>query len=109
MTIEELYNKIESWPENTMDFCITGVFSWRGVYAEPACSLSTSNTTKQENLDMLSRLTSEIFMGWKGGEYTYNFDDEINFECEDGSYSAGDYLRGFLDRNHSLIIKHIFG
>lgn len=109
MTIKELYNKIESWAEDTMDFCITDVFSWRGIYAEPACSLSTSNTTKQENLDMLRRLTFEIFKGWKGGKYIYNFEDEIHFECDGGSYSSGDYIMGFLARNHSPIIKHIFG
>lgn len=110
MTIKELYNKIESWPEDTMDFCITDVFSWRGIYAEPACSLSTtSDTTKQENLDMLRRLTFEIFKGWKGGKYIYNFEDEIHFECDGGSYSSGDYIMGFLARNHSPIIEHIFG
>ena len=109
MIIKDLYNKIESWPEDTMDFCVTDVFSWRGVYAEPACSLSTSNTTKVENLDMLSRLMSESFMGWKGGEYTYCSADTINFECSEGSYSDGKYLIGFLARNHSPIIEHIFG
>ena len=109
MTIKDLYNKKESWPEDTMDFCVTDVFSWRGVYAEPACSLSTSNTTKVENLDMLCRLMSESFMGWKGGEYTYCSADTINFECSEGSYSDGKYLIGFLARNHSPIIEHIFG
>ena len=109
MTIEELYNKINSWPEDTMDFCITNVFSWRGVYAEPACSLSIGNTTKQENLDMLHSLISEVFTGWKGGTYTYNFDDEMHFECSEGSYSDGEYLIRFLARNHSPIIEYIFG
>lgn len=110
MTIKELYNKIESWPEDTMDFCITDVFSWRGIYAEPACSLSTtSDTTKQENLDMLNRLINETFDGWKGGEYTYCSVDTINFECGEGSYSDGNYIIEFLARNHSPIIEHIFG
>lgn len=109
MTIRELYNKIESWPEDTMDFCITDVFSWRGVYAEPACSLACIPTLKQANLDMLDRLTNEVFVGWKGGEYEYCSIDTLNFEAGEGSYSDGDYIMSFLARNHSPIIEYIFG
>lgn len=109
MTIKELYDKIESWPEDTMDFCITDVFSWRGVYAEPACSLACMSVSKQENLDMLNKLTSETFDGWKGGEYTYCSADTINFECGEGSYSGGEYIIRFLAKNHSPVIEHIFG
>lgn len=109
MTIKELYNKINSWPEDIMDFCITDVFSWRGVYAEPACSLACIPTLKQDNLDMLNRLVYEVFDGWKGGEFRYCPTDTINFECDCGSYSDGKYLTGFLARNHSPIIDYIFG
>lgn len=109
MTIKELYNKIESWPEDIMNFRITGVFSWRGVYAEPACSLACIPTLKQDNLHMLNRLTYEVFDGWKGGEFKYCSADTLNFECDPGSYSDGKYLTGFLARNHSPIIEHIFG
>lgn len=109
ITLGEFYDKIESYPQDTMDFRITDVFSWRGVYAEPCCSLSTERTTKQENLDMLRRLTNEVFCGWKGGEYTYTFDDLIHFEYDEGEYSAGKYLMSFIKRNeNSEIINHIF-
>ena len=111
MTLGEFYDKIESWPSDTMNFRIEGVFSWRGIYAEPCCSLSTTKqTTKQENLDMLRRLTNEVFIGWKGGEFTYTFDDTIHFECDYSEYSSGGYLKGFIERNKdSEIINHIFG
>lgn len=110
ITLGELYDKIKSYPHDTMDFCVEDVFSWRGVYAEPCCSLSTEHTTKQENLDMLRRLTNEVFYGYKGGEYTYTFDDRINFECDCSEYSGGGYLKGFIKRNKdSEIINHIFG
>lgn len=110
ITLGELYDKIKSYPHDIMDFCITDVFSWRGVYAEPCCSLSTEQTTKQENLDMLRRLTNEVFNGYKGGEYTYTFDDWINFEWDYSEYSGGGYLKGFIKRNKdSEIINHIFG
>lgn len=109
MTLGEFYDKIKSYPQDTMNFQITNVFSWRGFYAEPCCSLSTERTTKQENLDMLRRLTNEVFLGWKGGEYTYAFDDLIHFEYGESSYSSGSYLMGFIKENaNSEIIKHIF-
>ena len=111
MTLGELYDKIKSYPHDTMDFCITDVFSWRGIYREPCCSLSTTKqTTKQENLDMLRRLTNEVFRGYKGGEYTYTFDDTMHFEYDYGEYSSGGYLKDFIKRNEdSEIINHIFG
>lgn len=109
MTIEELYDKIKSWPEDIMNFRITDIFSWRGVYAEPACSLACIPTLKRDNLHMLNRLINETFDGWKGGEYTYCSVDTINFECGEGSYSDGDYIIRFLAKNHSPIIEHIFG
>ena len=109
ITLGVFYDKIKSYPQDTMDFRITDVFSWRGAYAEPCCSLSTEQTTKQENLDMLRRLINEPFLGWKGGEYTYTFDDNMNFECDYGVYSDGEYLMSFIKRNeNSEIIKHIF-
>ena len=110
MTLKELYDKIESYPSDTMNFCIEDVFSWRGIYAEPCCSLSTKQTTKQENLNMLRRLTNEVFRGYKGGEYTYTFDDWINFECDCSEYTDGRYLNGFINKyKENPEVKHIFG
>ena len=110
MTLKELYDKIESYPSDTMNFCIEDVFAWRGIYAEPCCSLSTKQTTKQENLNMLRRLTNEVFRGYKGGEYTYTFDDWINFECDCSEYTDGRYLNGFINKyKENTEFKHIFG
>lgn len=110
ITLGEFYDKIKSYHQDTMDFCITDVFSWRGIYREPCCSLSIKQTTKQENLDMLRRLTNEVFRGYKGGEYIYTFDDRINFECDCSDYSSGLYLKGFIEKNKdSEIINYIFG
>ena len=46
MTIGELFDKINSWPEDTMNLRIIDVFSWRGVYAEAAAEISTETTLK---------------------------------------------------------------
>ena len=109
ITLGELYDKIKSYPQDIMDFRITDVFSWRGIFAEPCCSLSTEQTTKQENLDMLRRLTNEYFYGYEGGDYTYTFDNRIHFELDCSEYTAGGYLKKFIRRNKdSEIINHIF-
>ena len=109
MTLKEFYEKIENFPSDTMNFCIEDVFSWRGIYCEPCCSLSSYEVTKQHNLDMLQRLLNETFVGWKGGEYTYTEDDEIHFESSHGSYSDGRYILNFVANNPLEEVKHIFG
>lgn len=108
MTIRELRQKIESWENDTMDFCIEEVFSWRGIYAEPACSLSTRNVTKEHNLQMLEELISRPFYGWKGGEFEYADYDTLNFEDSWGSWTDGAYLMHFIENNQTPIIQHIF-
>lgn len=108
MTVKEFYNKIETYKENEMNFKIEEVFSWRGIYSEPCVSLSTNKSTKEENLNMLNRLCTETFEGWKGGEYEYSWCDTIHFEAGEGSYSEGDYILKFIIRNTNDEIKHIF-
>lgn len=108
MTIDGLRNKIKSLG-NTMDFCITDVFSWRGVYNEPACSISTDTTSKEHNLAMIDKLLSETFSGWKGGEYTYHRYDDIHFEDTPDSWSNGAYIRRFLlDNADNQDVRSIF-
>lgn len=108
MTINELQNAIK-WLGDEMNFCIEDVFSWRGAYAEPACEISTRRVSKQHNLDMINRLLTETFRGYKGGEYTYNEIDDIHFECEPGAYSDGKYLNKFLlDNSDNKDVYEIF-
>lgn len=108
MTVYELKRNIESLG-NTMNFCIEDVFSWRGFYAEPACSISSRNTSKKHNLKMLNRILTETFYGWKGGEYNYDINSEIHFECEWSSWSNGKYIDKFLSMNeNNEDVKSIF-
>ena len=110
MTLGDLYDRILSYPEDTMNFCIESVFSWRGSYYEPCCSLSTRNVSKEHNLDMLTKLLTESFIGWKGGSYTYIMDDTIHFEEGEGSYSDEYYIKEFIANNYNTTeVKHIFG
>ena len=109
MTLGGLKYKIESWPNETMQFCLEDVFSWRGVYAEPAFELSTREVSKSENLEMINRCLCEEFMGWKGGEFTYHEYDDVHFECGHGSWSDGKYINNFLMNNaHNEAVRYIF-
>ena len=109
MTLKELYDKIKSYPSDTMNFCIEDVFAWRGIYAEPCCSLSVKKTNKQDNLDKLSDLVKFEFSGWKGGYFKYNWDNTIHFEADYSEYTAGKYLKGFINKyKETQEFKHIF-
>lgn len=110
MTLGEFYDKIKSYPQDTMDFCIEDVFAWRGNYYEPCCSLSVEKTDKQDNLNKLNNLVKFEFSGWKGGYFEYNWDSTIHFESDYGEYTSGTYLKDFIKRNKdSEIINYIFG
>ena len=109
MKLSDLIGLIESWHDDMMDFCIEDVFSWRGSYDKPCCSLSTRQVSKVENLKELRRLLRFSFDGYKGGTYTYELDDEVHFESDYGSYTDGVYIKTFVDKNRdSEIVKHIF-
>lgn len=109
MTIGELYSKIENWPEDTMNFRIIDVFSYRGIYAEAAAEISTEPTLKQDNLNMLDKAIKVIHEGWKGGEFEYDFCTEIHFECDYGSWTNGQYLNNFLLKNaDEPIVQYVF-
>lgn len=109
MTIKELRDRIIDWHSDEMDFRIEDVFSWRGSYAEPCCSLSNKPTTKEYNLEQLERLTKFSFYGWKGGYFNYTDNDTLHFESDYGSYTSGEYLIKFICANPTPIIEHIFG
>lgn len=109
ITIRELRNRITTWPEDTMNFRIVDVFAWRGYYAEPACYINSDEATKEHNLTMLDALTSDTFIGWKGGEYNYNGSDQLHFETDYGSYTDGRFIMNFLMKHGTEpIIRHLF-
>lgn len=108
MILEELKNRIESYPSEVMDFCLSEPFSWRGSYDEVCFSLNTTETSKKDNLKMINKALKETFHGWKGGEYRYNKNTTVNFEESRNAYSDGYYLQIFLDNNNNDAINHIF-
>ena len=109
MTIRELKERIMSWHSDEMDFCIEDVFSWRGSYAEPCCSISTRTVTKYDNIEQLDKLTTQSFYGYKGGAFKYSGNQELHFEWDYSTYTDGEYLIKFICANPTPIVEHLFG
>jgi hypothetical protein len=96
-TVNELelaYKKIAK--ERNLDeshifsFGITEVFSWRGIYAQPAFRIEENVSLKQIN-DVLDNAYADHFEGYKGGEFSYDEDSVVNFEMDYGAYTDGGY------------------
>lgn len=101
MTLKELRDRIESFgsPDTIMNFSLTDVFSWRGVYAEVCFSLSPEKTTVKENLAQIDYALSDEFEGYKGGSFRYTLNTPVNFETDISEYSDKRYIRNFLKNN----------
>ena len=73
--------------ENTENpkFFLTDVFSWRGVYKEVAFTPSKVGS-KEESLKIIERALTEFFVGYKGGDFSYDIHTEAHFENEESSW-----------------------
>lgn len=64
---------------------VSGYGSWRGVYAEPALFFDNKDEyiPISELNEAFDDLTSgKEFYGYKGGEYSFEYADEIHFEYD---------------------------
>lgn len=94
MNLQDFKQHISNFPNGTQfKFGITEPFSWRGSYDEVAFSIVESPMSKEDILKNIERAYSETFYGYKGGEYQYDDDTNVNFE-EYGSrnYTSGRYV-----------------
>jgi len=88
---------IKSFPDGTMfNYGISYPFSWRGSYDEVAFSIIREPMSKKDVLERIETAYSDVFHGWKGGEYEYSDDTIVNFEQGSGSYSDGDYVEKMI-------------
>lgn len=88
MNIEELINRLEELPENTIltiydnfghkfssDF---DVFSWRGSYNLPAIEvMANTEYTVESALSNLKEADGKMVDGYKGGEFYIDKHDEV--------------------------------
>jgi hypothetical protein len=103
--LKEIVNKLND--DEIYDIGINDVFSWRGSYDEPCFSFEKEISGKHMK-EVMNRATSEVFTGWKGGDYTYQDYDKCNFELEHGRYSDGEFFLLTMFRNpHSPLLQSI--
>lgn len=106
-TLKDFEDYIESLPDRTeFRFALSEPFSWRGSYDEVCFSILEGPSTKEEVLKNILRAYKGTFMGWKGGEYTYSGNTNVNFEEDPGSWSDGGYVESkihFIVRDKTLI------
>lgn len=60
-------------------FFLTDVFSWRGIYDEVAFTPSTKGT-KERSLELIEEALTGTYIGYKGGEFTYDEWTNVHFE-----------------------------
>ena len=113
-TINQVIEKLkQANPEHNVYFSPlrlvpTTVYSWRGIYAEPALGWEAAGYSGNGKAPTVATLLAElekaidgrIFQGWKGGDYTYsgretlhidNSGESTNTEIQDviiGSYEV---------------------
>lgn len=97
MNLEQFKEHIESFPEGTIfKYGISEPFSWRGIYAEVAFRIDNIRMTREDILDNINKAYTEVFTGWKGGDFTYNDCTDIHFEEERRDYTDGQYTRDLI-------------
>ena len=96
MTLGELKVFVENQEKQLFDFGLSLPFSWRGSYCEVAFSILKEQTSKVDLLKSIEDALSETFRGYKGGDYNFNLDTEVNFEIDYSDYTDGGYCRRLI-------------
>lgn len=111
ITLGQFMNCVESYPTEEMPIRIEDVFSWRGIYDQPAANIEAEKSTKSENMSMLRRLLNETFMGWKGGTFYFCDFDEMHFETDQSVSTTEErtFILDFLEKNkENEFVKHFW-
>lgn len=95
MKVKNLLDVINNLPDDYEGFGISDVDSWRGVYAEPAFEFSCM-TTKTSMLKVMDKCMNNLFTGYKGGEFYYEEDSNVNFDTY-GNYTDGGYFESSME------------
>ena len=82
--------------ETKFEYGISEPFSWRGSYDEVAFEILREEMSKEDIIRRIELAYSETFVGYKGGEYTFNDYTPVNFETDTGSYTDGGYTADMI-------------
>lgn len=96
MTLGELKTFIENQEKQTFDFGLSLPFPWRGSYAEVAFSILKEQTSKVDLLKSVDDALSGRFRSYKGRNFNYDLQTDVNFEMDYSAYSDGEYCRRLI-------------
>ena len=98
MELKEFKEFIENTPHGTtFDYGISEPFSWRGSYSEVAFEFLEYNPMSREDILVnIEKAYKGTFNGWKGGEFTYDDNTDVNFEYDNGSWTDGGYCKTLI-------------
>jgi len=107
MNLIDFKKHIESFDNGTeFKYGISKPFSWRGSYDEVAFSITEEPMTKEAILRNIEKAYTELFCGYKGGEYRYSDYTTVNFEEGSRNYSGGGYCSEMIAKlNHIMPFK----
>ena len=94
MNLKDFKEHISNYPNQTnFNYGVSKPFSWRGSYDKVGFSIVESPMTREEILVNIELAYTEIFSGYKGGDYEYSDYTTINFEGGGNSdYTDGEYV-----------------
>lgn len=88
MNLGELRAIVDTWTDE--DFVFSNAFrrphSYRGRYDELAFSPENASETVRSIKEYVDRAESDLFTGWKGGEFTYDESTPVHLTWEGNSY-----------------------
>lgn len=97
MTLGEFKAYVESFPDGkTFNYGISNPFSWRGSYDEVAFEFLEQSMTKEELLEKINLAYTDIFPGYKGGEYYFKNFTPVHFEEDNSTWSDGGYAAEWI-------------
>lgn len=98
MALFELRQYVLSLPEESkFKFALSYPFSWRGSYAEVCFSILEEESTREELLVKINDAYG-TFQGWKGGDFTFDDNTDVNFEKSHGAYTDGGYTQEIISQ-----------
>lgn len=98
MTLKDLKQFFEELPKDEhISFSLSHPFSWRGSYDEVAFSIDLDTySLPSHNLEMIDEAITGTYQGWKGGNYSYDLDTDVNFEESEGRWSNNGYVLNIM-------------
>ena len=91
MTLLEFKKLVEKTNNEVLKYGISEPFSWRGSYSEVAFEVIKEETKRDVVLENIKKAYDGVFYGYKGGEYTFDDNTDVNFEYDTSSYTNGGY------------------